>query len=221
MEWQGAVEDRQNNAGLQRRGLQSCVTGRLQTWSWPAREGDRSALGHLLEGFRPYLRLFSDRKLGPDLRQKCGGSDLVQETFLDAQRAFQRFEGSRPDELRVWLEQILLNNLGDLARQFRAAAKRQIQREVSFNEHWAEIDTPIDRSTPSKKVIAREEETRLRQALARIPDDYRQVIVMRNLERHTFEEIALALGRSTGAVKKLWSRGIVRLKDEMREHERA
>jgi len=185
-----------------------------------AREGDRSALGYLLESFRSYLRLFSDRKLGPDLKQKCGGSDLVQQTFLDAQQAFPRFEGSRPDELRVWLERILLNNLGDLARQFRDAEKRQVKREISLAESWAEIDTPVDRSTPSKKAIAREEEQRLRQGLARIPEDYRQVIVMRNLERRTFEEIGLALGRSTGAVKKLWSRAILRLKDEMKAHER-
>jgi RNA polymerase sigma-70 factor (ECF subfamily) len=185
-----------------------------------AREGDRSALGELLESFRSYLRLFSDRQLGPDLKQKCGGSDLVQQTFLDAQQAFPRFVGSTPDELRVWLERILLNNLGDLARQFRGAEKRQLQREVSLAGRWAEIDTPVDWSTPSKRVIAREEEDRLRRALARIPEDYRRVIVMRNLERRRFEEIGVVLGRSTGAVKKLWSRAILRLKDEMKAHER-
>ncbi len=185
-----------------------------------AREGDRSALGALLESFRSYLQLFSDRQLWSDLKPKCGGSDLVQQTFLDAQQAFPRFVGSTPDELRVWLERILLNNLGDLARQFRGAEKRQLQREISLAGRRAEIDTPVDRSTPSKKVIAREEEERLRRGLARIPDDYRQVIVMRNLERRPFEEIGVALGRSTGAAKKLWSRAIVRLKDEMKAHER-
>jgi RNA polymerase sigma-70 factor (ECF subfamily) len=185
-----------------------------------AREGDRTALGYLLESFRSYLNLFSDRELGADLKQKYSASDLVQQTFLDAQRAFPRFEGSNRDELRVWLEQILLNNLGDLARRFRVAEKRDIKREVPLAGIWAEIDTPIDQSTPSKKISAKEEEQRLREALARVPEDYRQVIVMRNLERRKFDEIAMALGRSTGAVKKLWSRAILRLKDEMKERER-
>jgi RNA polymerase sigma-70 factor, ECF subfamily len=69
-----------------------------------ARKGDRSALGHLLEGFRAYLHLLSVRKLGPDLKPKYGESDLVQQTFLDAQRAFADFRGSSPQELRAWLE---------------------------------------------------------------------------------------------------------------------
>jgi RNA polymerase sigma-70 factor (ECF subfamily) len=185
-----------------------------------AHEGDRSALGHLLNGFRSYLHLLADRKLGADLKQKCGGSDLVQRTFLDAQQAFPRFEGSKPDELRVWLERILLNNLNDVARQFRTVEKRQVKREVSLADNWLEVDKLIDRSTPSKKAIVREEKDKLRDVLARIPEDYRQVIVLRNLERHKFEEIAREMGRSVGAVKKLWSRAIIELKEAMKEHER-
>jgi RNA polymerase sigma-70 factor (ECF subfamily) len=185
-----------------------------------AREGDQSALGNLLDSFRSYLRLFSDRKLGPDLKQKCGESDLVQQTFLDAQQGFPRFVGSKPDEFRVWLERILLNNLGDLARRFRNAEKRQIKREVPLAENWEEIAELIDRSTPSKKVIAREENDKLRLALARLSDDYRQVISLRNLERRAFEEIALVMGRSTGAAKKLWGRAILQLKEDMKVHER-
>jgi RNA polymerase sigma-70 factor (ECF subfamily) len=185
-----------------------------------ARDGDRSALGLLLNGFRSYLNLFADQRLGPDLKQKCGGSDLVQRTFLEAQQAFPRFDGSGPEELRAWLERILLNNLGDLARQFRNVEKREIRREIPLAESWLEVDKLIDRSTPSKKVIAREEKDKLQGALTRLPEDYRQVIALRNLERRTFEEIAQAMGRSTGAVKKLWSRAIMQLKEAMKEHER-
>jgi RNA polymerase sigma-70 factor (ECF subfamily) len=181
-----------------------------------ARAGDRSALGNLLDSFRSYLALFADRKLGADLKPKCSESDLVQRTFLDAQEAFAHFQGSEPDQLLAWLERILLNNLGDVARQFRKAEKRQIQREVRLAEGWGEADELLDRSTPSKQVAAREEGELLRGALARLPEDYRRVIVLRNLERRRFEAIGDAMGRSVGAVKKLWSRAIVQLKREMR-----
>lgn len=184
-----------------------------------ARDGDRFALGHLLESFRSYLSLFSDRKLAPDLKRKCGNSDLVQQTFLDAQQAFPRFEGSSPDEFRAWLERILLNNLGDLARGFRSAEKRQLKREVPLAGKSSDIPELIDWSTPSKKVSSGEESDRLRQALARLPEDYRQVIALRNLERRKFEEIAQAMGRSTGAVKKLWSRAVMQLREELKAHE--
>ena len=185
-----------------------------------ARAGDQSALGHLLESFRSYLVLFADRKLGADLKPKCSRSDLVQLTFLDAQKAFVSFEGSDPKELLAWLERILLNNLGDVARKFRQAEKRQIHRELPLADCFVEIEELIDRSTPSKKVDIQEETNRMRQALARLSEDYRKVIVLRNLERRKFEEIADAMRRSVGAAKKLWSRAIAHLKEEMKRDER-
>jgi RNA polymerase sigma-70 factor (ECF subfamily) len=181
-----------------------------------ARGGDRAALGSLLDSFRSYLVLFADRKLGADLKPKCSRSDLVQRTFLDAQEGFARFDGADSDALRAWLERILINNLGDVARQFREADKRQIRRELPLADQGADIDRLIDLSTPSKKVSAREESERLRQALARLPADYREVIVLRNLQRLPFDAIAATMGRSTSAVKKLWSRAILKLKDQMK-----
>jgi hypothetical protein len=61
-----------------------------------------------VEGVWSYVLLFSDRNLGADLKRKCGGSDPVQRTFLDAQHAFPHVVGSTSDGLRVWLERILL-----------------------------------------------------------------------------------------------------------------
>jgi RNA polymerase sigma-70 factor (ECF subfamily) len=176
-----------------------------------AHAGDRSAMGELLDSFRSYLVLFGDRHLGADLKPKCSGSDLVQRTFLDAQVAFARFEGSAPSQLLAWLERILLNNLGDVARQFRQTDKRQLKREVPLAESRAELPQMVDEATPSKTAAAHEESDRLELALARLPDGYRQVILLRNLERRPFEEIGNVMGRSTGAVKKLWSRALLTL----------
>jgi RNA polymerase sigma-70 factor (ECF subfamily) len=185
-----------------------------------ARRGDLSALGILLGGFQPYLHLVADRKLGADLKPKCAPSDLVQQTFLEAQRAFEHFQGSRPEELRAWLERILLNNLGDAARRFRDVAKRRVGCEVSLANCSAKNGTLLDASTPSKAAVAEEEQESLRQALQRLSEDYRRVIMLRNLERRTFEDIANEFGRSTGAVKKLWSRAILQLKAQMTQNGR-
>jgi RNA polymerase sigma-70 factor (ECF subfamily) len=184
-----------------------------------AREGDRLALGKLFDGFRSYLYLLADRRLGLELKRKCACSDLVQQTFLEAQQAFPQFEGSEPEQLRVWLERILLNNLCDATRRFREVEKRQLTREVSLSATEAG-SALIDQSTPSKVAVAREVDETVRVALTRIPEEYRRVIVQRNLERQSFGAIALELGRSADAVKKLWSRAILRLKEELKEHER-
>ena len=73
-----------------------------------ARAGSREALGRVLEGCRRYLLGVAEGELDPDLRSKGGASDIVQETFLEAQRDFARFQGSSPEELRAWLRQVLV-----------------------------------------------------------------------------------------------------------------
>src|SRR5262245_20956863 len=78
-----------------------------------AREGSSEALGQLLEGCRQYLLLVANQQLDPGLRDKLGPSDLVQETFLDAQQDFRHFHGHTEPELLAWLRRILLNNLAD------------------------------------------------------------------------------------------------------------
>src|SRR5215472_3181235 len=97
-------------------------------WLARARAGDREALGRALEVCRRYLLLIAERQLDDDLRAKGGASDLVQETFLEAQRDFARFEGTSPEELRAWLRQVLLHNVGAFTRRYRGTTKRAVGR---------------------------------------------------------------------------------------------
>src|SRR5262245_32280374 len=92
-------------------------------WLSAARGGSPEALGRALEACRGYWLLFAQRELGPDLQAKGGASDLVQETMLDAFRAFGRFRGATEAEWLQWLRRLLLNTLADFARQYRDTAK--------------------------------------------------------------------------------------------------
>ena len=56
--------------------------------------------------FRHYLLRIAEQELDPDLRAKGGASDLVQLTFLEAQRDFARFHGDTAAELRAWLRRL-------------------------------------------------------------------------------------------------------------------
>src|SRR5262245_63554352 len=64
-----------------------------------ARSGSVDALGQMLEAHRAYLLHVANQELASDLQAKGGGSDLVQETFLEAHQDFARFQGSTEDEL--------------------------------------------------------------------------------------------------------------------------
>src|SRR6516162_7478128 len=99
-------------------------------WLAEARTGSREALGQVLETFRGYLLLIANKEMGPELQAKGGGSDLVQDTFLEAQRDFANFHGDSPEELRAWLRRLLLNNVANFIRQYRERAKRDVRREV-------------------------------------------------------------------------------------------
>jgi RNA polymerase sigma-70 factor (ECF subfamily) len=182
-----------------------------------ARGGSREDLGRALEACRAYLLAVANRQLGDDLQAKGGASDLVQETFLEAQRDFARFQGGSDDELRAWLCRLLLNNLANFARHYRATDKRRIEREVTLPAERPSGGSDLPGADPTPSVLASDRETAeaIGRALARLPDDYRQVIVLRNQEDRSFEEIAALLGRSENAARKLWFRAIERLQQEL------
>src|SRR5262245_17294596 len=97
-----------------------------------ARGGSREALGEALEACRAYLLHVAQRELAPALQAKGGASDLVQETFLDAQRDFHRFHGGSEEELLAWLRQVLRHKLANFTRHYRGTDKRAVAREVAL-----------------------------------------------------------------------------------------
>jgi RNA polymerase sigma-70 factor (ECF subfamily) len=178
-------------------------------------------LGRLLEQYRRYLALIADVQIGQRLRGKVDASDLVQETFLEAHRSFGRFRGTSEGELVRWLRQILAANLADLLRRYLGTQGRDVrlEREIegAFDRSSALLDGGLVALGPSPSQLAshREQAVLLADALGELPDDYRQVLVLRHLEGLTFPEVATRMGRSLDSVEKLWMRGLARLRQIM------
>jgi RNA polymerase sigma-70 factor (ECF subfamily) len=182
----------------------------LGDWIRSARNGSTEALGRLLEECRPYLLLVANQELPPELRAKAGASDLVQETLLQAQGHFDRFHDDGKAELLAWLRRILLHSAANLRRRYCFTDKRQLAREVQGAPDVAASDP-----SPSSQVAAHEEDIVLRQALARLPEEYRRVVTWRNYDRLPFEEIGRRLGRSADAARKLWVRAVEQLQQNL------
>lgn len=194
--------------------------GRAEELIGAARNGSKQAIGELFELCRPYLLKIANRKLDPALHSKAGGSDLVQETFLEAQKDFDRFDGSRKSELLVWLRRILLNNLADFTRRYRKARMRDAGAEVSLDvrelaHHW-QAWLATGSASPSSAARGNEQVELLERALAKLPEHYRRVIRLRHQENRTFKEIGDQLGRTSEAARKLWARAIGRLQVELK-----
>lgn len=181
-----------------------------------AHSGCPHALGKLYEQCHRYLLLIANRELDIQLRAKLGASDVVQETMLKAQRSFEGFAGSSEGELRAWLRTILLNSVRDAARRYQSGGKRDIRRErelhavLSDQGEAASFSQP---ESPSRQLMAAEQAASLRAALLRLPEDYRQVILLRNIERLSFQEIGEQMQRSNEAARKLWVRAVDRLRE--------
>jgi RNA polymerase sigma-70 factor (ECF subfamily) len=194
-------------------------TGEVGQWLAAARAGSREALGEACQAYRAYLLLIAQQELAPELRAKGGASDLVQETFIDAQRLLGRFEGTTEGAWAAWLRELLLNNMADFVRRFRSTGKRHVGREVgqpagdSGADRGGEVaaDTP----TPSFTAMAAEQVTALERALDRLPGDYREILTLRYQGDLSFEEIGQRLGRSGNAARKLWLRALRKLEQEL------
>ncbi len=184
-----------------------------------ARAGSREALGQLLEAFRAYLLLIAQSELAPELRAKGGASDLVQQTFLEAQRDFSQFRGDSEGELAGWLRQMLLNNLASFSRRFRETAKRRLSSEVALEARPGDERTRAEpasaAATPLQQAITDEELGRLREALGGLPDDYRQAVLLRYQDGLSFDEIGRRLHRTPNGARKLWLRAVERLQQEL------
>jgi RNA polymerase sigma-70 factor (ECF subfamily) len=191
----------------------------IDQWLVAARAGSNEALGEAFEHCRRYLLTIANRELDADLRAKGGASDLVQETFADAQKLFDRFDGASDEEWQAWLRQLLIYNIAGFTRRFRTG-KRSAGREAVLPGAesaggWS-AQLAADTAGPSAIVRGAEEAAAVERAVARLPEDYRQVLRWRYQEDLSFEEIAARLGRTANAARKLWVRAIGQLQAQLK-----
>ncbi len=188
-----------------------------------AKAGESSALGKLLQHYTSYLTLLARVQLGRRLQGKLDPADLVQETFVQAQRNFAGFQGRTEAEWIAWLRQILGSRIAKLLRRYLGTQRRNVrlEREVlddlDRSSQGMQVVLAAPGSTPSQQAARREQAVLLAQALERLPEDYREVLILRHLEGMSFPEIAQRLERSLDSVKNLWARGLGRLRHALGE----
>jgi RNA polymerase sigma-70 factor, ECF subfamily len=186
-----------------------------------AKAGHADALGQLLELYRNYLELLARLQIGRRLQSKVDAGDLVQETFLDAHASFAEFRGATERELVAWLRRVLAFNLASLVRRYHGTRRRDVALEQELAGELDESSHALDHgfvaatSSPSQQAVRREQAVLLADALGSLPADYREVIILRQLEGLSFPEVARHMNRSQESVKKLWVRGLARLRGSL------
>lgn len=186
-----------------------------------ARAGDPAARDELFARCRPYVEVVARANVQSWLQAKVDASDLVQQTLLEAHRGFAEFQGDSEGEWLAWLRRILNHNAADFIRRYGGTAKRQARREIPLQRAATGdsaaigIDPADGGETPSQIVMRHEVAVQLAEAIGRLPDDYQQVILLRNVERLPFDEVGRRMNRSRPAAQMLWMRALKKLQETM------
>ena len=185
-------------------------------------KNDVGVLGELLERYRAYLTVVARQKISRRVAVLCSPEDIVQQTFLEASKSFERLKGSTEAEFSAWLLRILQCNLIDLARKHGRTeepspnlADRLQDPLGSTVLYWRE---PVGKqSTPSRRAIRGEQALRLSDRLQMLPEMQREAVRMRHLEGRPVAEIASELDKSLAATAGLIKRGLQTLRKYMSE----
>ena len=161
--------------------------------------GDQAAFRLLFARNAPLLTRVVRAQVGSD--EEC--RDIVQQTFLQLHRSRRDYHKGEP--LRPWLLTIAYNLCRD---RWRALGRR---REIPI-EH---APPPVESVTASDLLQERQRAVRLREALASLPDEQRQVIEMHWFAGLPLPDVATALGASLSAVKVRAHRAYERLRNNL------
>lgn len=176
--------------------------------------GDPQALDELLAGHRDYLRAVVALRLDPRLRARVDESDVVQEACLVAARRMSDYLDRRPMGFRLWLRQTALECLLQLRRRHLGADCRDAGRELALSDASAAVlaGRLLPADSPSGAVRERERVELVRRAVADLPEDDREVILLRVYEGLANADAAAVLGLHPDAASKRFARALIRLR---------
>ena len=155
--------------------------------------------------------------LSPGVRRRVAVSDVIQEAHIVAFDQIARFEDRGAGSFGRWLGRIVDLKAQQLVRHHAGTAKRAISAEMTRAQRGT-IGAVRDRSaSPSQAAMGAELREAAKRAVARLPENYRQVIQLIQGEGLTTAAAAERLGRTTDSVKGLYSRALARLHEMLAE----
>ncbi|GAA3591184.1 RNA polymerase sigma factor [Agrococcus terreus] len=156
-----------------------------------AQDGDDRAFAVLVRRHSPFLVAFATRYM----RSSSDADDVVQEALITAWRRLDELR--EPERVRSWLATAVARRATDV---LRTRARRDVQP-------MPEVEQEDDRSpAPERVAEGRLATTALREALARLPEDQREVWLLREMAELSYDEIAERLGTSPATVRGRLSR---------------
>ena len=176
-----------------------------------AQKGDADAFDELVRVFSGPMYNLAYRMAG----NAADAGDLTQEIFVKLYRAIGKF-GWR-SKFSTWLYRLAANTCYSGLRKIRRVASAEVVRlDDDRADDVRSRDTPDPGDLPSRRLERRELRHQIEGAIAVLPEDFREVIVLRDLQGLTYEEIAESIGCAVGTVKSRLARARTRVKERLR-----
>ena len=185
---------------------------------WP---GDERAVTRFLAGdvtgFEQIVRHYSSMVfcLASRLVGVSEAEDVVQETFLRAYRGLESFRGEA--SLKTWLYAIALNRVrarhGALVRMRELFASKKVTQDDELDRTIEEAPDPS--ATPEENALTAERRRRLREAIRALPEEFKNAVILRDLEGLSYQEVAEVLCVPVGTVRSRIARGRALLSERL------
>jgi len=166
------------------------------------KEFEEIALQHMNALYSAALRMAKDR---------TDADDLVQDTYLRAYRFFDRFE--RGTSIKAWLFTILKNTfINNFKKRAKTPEHVDLERlKLSDNE-------PASSDDPEAELLYKFFSDEYERAVEALPEEFRNVIRLSDLDGHSYKEVAKKINRPIGTVMSRLHRGRKLLRDSLREY---
>ncbi len=172
--------------------------------------GEPAACAELVSGHERMVYQLALHLLG----DRDEALDLSQEVFFSVFRTIRNFRGQ--SALKTWIYRIVINQARNRQRWWR---RRHKADQVSLDLHveqCGDLESPRE-VLPDRLLASKEVATCIGNALDHLPFDQRTVVVLREIDGLSYEEIADSLGVAIGTVKSRLTRARQTLRDELRE----
>jgi RNA polymerase sigma-70 factor (ECF subfamily) len=172
------------------------------------------AFDALFERHRESLRQAVALRFDPVLRARVDPSDVVQEAQMEAFRRLPDYLARQPMPFHLWLRKMAQERLIMARRKHVVASCRAVGHELPLPSHSSVVlaqQVLASGGSPSQPVIQEELVARVRQAISELPDNDREMLLMRTYEGLSYDEIACVLEIEPTAARKRYGRALIRL----------
>ncbi len=179
------------------------------------RKGDKDAFGVLVERHQRKMLNIAYRMVG-DYEGAC---DVVQESFLSAYRAIRKFRGEA--SFSTWLYRIVINTSKNRRKQIRTRRQWEggsLDDPIETEEGLLKNDPPSPGASPLDRMERKEVQARVQACIDSLDSEFREVLVLRDIQGLSYDEIRDILKVPDGTVKSRLFRARDGLKDCLKKY---